>query len=43
MKEIEEKIAAEKSKIAELTAKRKLITEELNKIRAAAEKQKTKA
>jgi len=43
MKEIEEKIAAEKSKIAELTAKRKLITEELNKIRAAAEKQKTEA
>ncbi|MES2679805.1 MAG: DUF349 domain-containing protein [Bacteroidota bacterium] len=33
MKEIEEKINAEKSKIAELSAKRKLITEELNKIR----------
>ena len=43
MKEIEEKIAAEKSKIAELTAKRKLITEELNKIRAAAEKPKAEA
>jgi hypothetical protein len=42
MKEIEDKIAAEKSKIAELTAKRKLITEELNKIRAA-EKQKAEA
>lgn len=40
MKEIEEKIDAEKSKIAELTAKRKLITEELNKIREA-EKPKT--
>jgi hypothetical protein len=39
IKEIEEKIAAEKSKIAELQAKRKLITEELNKLRAAAEKQ----
>ncbi|HOZ86385.1 MAG TPA: DUF349 domain-containing protein [Bacteroidia bacterium] len=33
MKEIEDKINAEKSKIAELAAKRKLITEELNKIR----------
>lgn len=43
MKEIEEKIAAEKSKIAELTAKRKLITEELNKLRAAAEKPKVEA
>ncbi|PBQ31701.1 hypothetical protein CNR22_07935 [Sphingobacteriaceae bacterium] len=43
MKEIEEKIAVEKSKIAELTAKRKLITEELNKIRAAAEKPKAEA
>lgn len=42
MKEIEEKIDAEKSKIAELTAKRKLITEELNKIREA-EKPKTEA
>lgn len=43
MKEIEEKIAAEKSKIAEITAKRKLITEELNKLRAAADKQKAEA
>ena len=43
MKEIEEKIAAEKSKIAELTAKRKLISEELNRIRAAAEKPKAEA
>lgn len=43
MKEIEEKIAAEKSKIAELTAKRKLISEELNKLRAAAEKPKAEA
>lgn len=42
MQEIEEKINAEKSKIAELTAKRKLITEELNKIREA-EKPKTEA
>jgi hypothetical protein len=42
MKEIEEKISAEKVKIAELTAKRKLITEELNKIREA-EKPKTEA
>ncbi len=33
MKEIEDKINAEKSKIAELTAKRKLISEELNRIR----------
>ncbi len=43
MKEIEEKIAAEKAKIAELTAKRKLISEELNKLRAAAEKPKAEA
>ncbi len=43
MKEIEEKIAAEKSKIAELTAKRKQITEELNKMRAASEKPKAEA
>ncbi len=42
MKEIEEKIASEKSKIAELTAKRKLITEELNKLRNA-DKQKAEA
>lgn len=40
MKEIEDKINGEKAKIAELTAKRKLITEELNKIREAAEKPK---
>jgi len=33
MKEIEDKINAEKSKIEELAAKRKLISEELNKIR----------
>ncbi|WP_317899665.1 DUF349 domain-containing protein [Aurantibacillus circumpalustris] len=43
MKEIEDKITGEKAKIAELTAKRKLITEELNRIRAAAEKQKAEA
>jgi hypothetical protein len=42
MKEIEEKIEAEKSKIAELTAKRKLISEELNKLRNA-DKQKAEA
>jgi hypothetical protein len=42
MKEIEEKIEAEKSKIAELTAKRKMITEELNKLRNA-DKQKAEA
>jgi hypothetical protein len=35
MKEIEEKIDAEKAKIAELNAKRKLINEELTKIRDA--------
>jgi hypothetical protein len=40
LKEVEDKIAAEKAKIAELTAKRKLITEELNKLR---ETDKTKA
>lgn len=34
MKEIEDKIDAEKAKIAEFTAKRKLISEELNKLRA---------
>lgn len=43
MKEIEEKIAAEKSKVAELTAKRKLIGEELAKMRNAGEKQKAEA
>lgn len=42
MKEIEEKIAAEKSKIAELSAKRKLVSEELNKLRNA-DKQKAEA
>lgn len=40
MKEIEEKISVEKAKIAELTAKRKLIAEELNKLRVS-EKPKT--
>jgi len=43
MKEIEEKIQAEKSKVAEITAKRKIISEELAKMRAAAEKQKAEA
>jgi hypothetical protein len=33
MKEVENKIEAEKAKLAELTAKRKLVTEELNKVR----------
>jgi prophage DNA circulation protein len=33
--EIEEKLAAEKQKLQELTAKRKLINEELNKLRNA--------
>jgi hypothetical protein len=33
LKEVEDKIAAEKSKLAELTAKRKMISEELNKFR----------
>jgi archaellum component FlaC len=41
LKEIEEKVQAEKNKIAELTAKRKLVSEELAKLRAASEKQKT--
>lgn len=40
MKEIEDKIAAEKLKVAELTAKRKLINEELGKLRAASNNQK---
>jgi archaellum component FlaC len=35
MKEIEEKIELEKSRIADLTAKRKLVNEELNKLREA--------
>ena len=42
MKEIEDKIEAEKSKIAELNSKRKLITEELNRLRDA-EKPKAEA
>jgi hypothetical protein len=42
MKEIEDKVEAEKSKIAELTARRKMISEELNKLRNA-EKQKAEA
>jgi hypothetical protein len=42
MKEIEDKIDAEKAKIAEFTAKRKLITDELNKLREA-DKTKTEA
>jgi hypothetical protein len=43
MKEIEEKLEAEKQKVDELTAKRKMISEELNKLRAAAEKPKANA
>lgn len=35
MKEIEEKIEAEKSKINELIAKRKLVNEEMSKLREA--------
>ena len=35
MKEFENKIAEEKTKLDEIQAKRKLITEELNKIREA--------
>ncbi|MBL7932212.1 MAG: hypothetical protein JNL60_09925, partial [Bacteroidia bacterium] len=42
MKEIEDKIAAEKSKIAELTAKRKMVSDELSKLRNA-DKQKAEA
>lgn len=42
MKEIKDKIAAEKSKIAELNAKRKMVSEELNKLRNA-DKQKAEA
>lgn len=42
MKEIEDKIAAEKSKLSELTAKRKQINEELGKLREAS-RQKTEA
>lgn len=43
MKEIEDKIGAEKAKIEELAAKRKLISAELNKLRDAAEKPKAEA
>lgn len=42
MKEIEDKIAAEKAKLAELTARRKMITEELGKLRNAG-REKTEA
>lgn len=42
MKEIEDKIAAEKTKIAELTARRKMVNEEINKLRNA-DKQKAEA
>jgi hypothetical protein len=42
LKEIEDKISAEKSKLAELTAKRKMINEELGKVRDAG-RQKTEA
>lgn len=43
MKEIEEKIEAEKMKIAEISAKRKMISEELAKLRNANNKQKAEA
>ena len=43
LKEIEAKIETEKSKLAELDAKRKLINNELNKIREASEKPKVEA
>lgn len=43
MKEIEEKIEIEKQKVNEISAKRKLITEELNKIRNVSNKQKAEA
>lgn len=43
MKEIEAKIEVEKTKLAELTAKRKLISDELTKIREANEKPKVEA
>jgi Tfp pilus assembly protein PilN len=33
MKEIEDKIEAEKARVADLVAKRKIISEELNKLR----------
>jgi hypothetical protein len=38
LKEVNEKIDAEKQKIADFTAKRKLVVEEMNKLRAASEK-----
>ncbi len=43
MKEIEEKIDAEKAKIAELASKRKLISEELNKLRETEKKEEVKS
>jgi len=43
MKEIEAKIDVEKAKLAELTTKRKLISDELTKIREANEKPKVEA
>ncbi len=43
MKEIEAKIETEKSKLNELTAKRKLISDELTKIREMSEKPKVEA
>jgi hypothetical protein len=38
LKEVNEKIDAEKQKIADFTAKRKIVVEEMNKLRAASEK-----
>ena len=38
LKEVNDKIEAEKQKIADFTAKRKLVVEEMNKLRAASEK-----
>ncbi|MBK7668008.1 MAG: DUF349 domain-containing protein [Sphingobacteriaceae bacterium] len=38
LKEVNEKIDAEKQKISDFTAKRKLVVEEMNKLRAASEK-----
>lgn len=38
LKEVNEKIDAEKQKIADFTAKRKLVVEEMNKLRVASEK-----
>lgn len=42
LKEIEEKVQAEKNKIADLTAKRKMVTDELSKLRSASEKKPEK-